>query len=285
MYKIDGYKFGPKGNWRRWQWNRIVERLSVAPRDALVLYLPGKDDLDRREAIRRGFRVENLIAIDTNNEVIDKMRKNGNIAIRSKLSRVALAWSGEPSIDVIVADYCCGMETEVADLQLALITSSGISSNVVVSANLQRGRDKVRQAAKSVMECFGVDLNKEFGKHRGVHFMLSIRMMLDFMVHGGNPCKIGIIDKIEEDRISLSNKYWEFIMSKKPVFNSYRSNSGKNLFFDSLVFNFIITRESRKILSRTLNEEILKPYAAKISAAKAIRTRRANGTLPMASSW
>lgn len=29
---LDNYKFGRKNNWRRWKWNRIIERLEAHKR-------------------------------------------------------------------------------------------------------------------------------------------------------------------------------------------------------------------------------------------------------------
>ena len=42
---MESYKFGNKNNWRRWQWNKIMERLNKPPKDAVVVYLIGPCDI------------------------------------------------------------------------------------------------------------------------------------------------------------------------------------------------------------------------------------------------
>jgi hypothetical protein len=74
------YKFGTKANWRRWQWNRIVERLAVPVRDAVVVYLAGPEDLDRPVALSKGFRPDNLIAVDRDGDVVKQLRMNGTLS-------------------------------------------------------------------------------------------------------------------------------------------------------------------------------------------------------------
>lgn len=61
---IENYNFDEKNKWRIWNWNRIRERLTCKPRDALVLYLAGPQDLDRAVAMRKGFDPLNMIAVE-----------------------------------------------------------------------------------------------------------------------------------------------------------------------------------------------------------------------------
>ena len=44
----ENYKFGRKNNWRRWAWNKAKDRLSVPVKDAVVLYLPSKQNIDQK---------------------------------------------------------------------------------------------------------------------------------------------------------------------------------------------------------------------------------------------
>lgn len=133
------YKNGSKNHWRRTMWNVLSERVQDR-KHATVLYLPGSRDLDRAEALRRGFRPWNLIAVETNNNVVRHLRARGVNTIRGSLIDVVSAWPTSQRLDVIVADLQCGMTT--AALQtIYLWASSTQCANTVLAINLQRGRD------------------------------------------------------------------------------------------------------------------------------------------------
>ena len=53
-HKIN-YDFGAKNNWRRWAWNRAKERISVKPKDAIVLYLPAKENFGYESCYSKRF--------------------------------------------------------------------------------------------------------------------------------------------------------------------------------------------------------------------------------------
>lgn len=115
--KIDGYKFGDKNNWRRWVWNRICERLTKPRRDAVVVYLPGKEDLDRKVAVERGFSPYNLIAVDRSPSVVSIMKAKGALCIEGNLIDVLQCFKNtNVRVDVVLADLCCGLVDDVNDL-------------------------------------------------------------------------------------------------------------------------------------------------------------------------
>jgi hypothetical protein len=141
---LDDYRNGRKNNWRGWQWNRIVERLSVPVEDATVLYLCGPDDVDREKALARGFRNENLIAVDVVEEYIGRIRSTGGLGIRHNLHDLLWAWPQDWPLHVVIADYCAGITRETSRLKNILALGPAISQpgvTTVVCANFQRGRD------------------------------------------------------------------------------------------------------------------------------------------------
>jgi hypothetical protein len=146
LRKICGYKNGQKNNWRKWQWNRIVERLESIGRprkETVVLCLAGMEDLDRREAIRRGFRSDNLIAIDLSSDVVKTLRGKGGIASLVDLNDAISVWRPPPTIDVLVADFCGGFsEKSGMGLINSLIANPlCFSSEAIIAVNMLRGRD------------------------------------------------------------------------------------------------------------------------------------------------
>lgn len=149
------YQNDQKNDWRVWQWDRIVDGINVPVGDALVLYLPGEQDLDRTEALKRGFRSENLIGVDRSADVVQLHRGKG--VFQGELSDVLSAW-GDPTFDVICADLCCGLGSESDELIKLVASSKSISGNAVISVNLQRGRDDISMVKLT---------QKNYGDQRG----------------------------------------------------------------------------------------------------------------------
>lgn len=227
-----GYSLPRKNHWRRWQWNRIVERLSMLrtkPRDAVVLYLAGQEDLDRKEALLRGFKPHNLIAVESDTETVRALRGKGVNVINAPLHEVALAW---PEVHVIVADLCCGFDIRALRLVYAL-THAITAKRTVLSVNLQRGRDPYLIKQQRIAES---ELGTAFPTlHRGKVFLEAINY--------------GFGD----------NKRRVFSMCT----NSYRSKG--SLYFDSgvAVLDRCVPLEPRSPATA---------IARKVAAAKAIRT-------------
>jgi hypothetical protein len=143
--KVDGYKFGTKNNWRRWLWNRVSDRLTGRRKDALILYLPGMEDLDRPIAINHGFSPNNLIAVDRNKDVVENMKSKGALCINGNfLDVVKCFMKTKVKIDAVIADYCCGLTEDVqaaAAWWTPEIMRHIMNNNGVIAINLMRGRD------------------------------------------------------------------------------------------------------------------------------------------------
>jgi hypothetical protein len=134
------YDFGAKRQWRRWLWNRVVERISCKPRDATVLYLSAREDHDRVVAKTHGFRDENLIAIDMDRGVVEDLRETGALAIAARIEEVLCQWNPKRNVHVVILDLCCGLEQNLfRRIYRGLLNPA--FEDAVVAINVMRGRE------------------------------------------------------------------------------------------------------------------------------------------------
>lgn len=149
------YDFGNKNQWRRWKWNRIHELLTasgVKPRDAVVLYLAGKENLDVEVAQRHGFRQCNMIACDTNKDVVSQLRARGVICVNMDIFEAAKQWGDNPKIDVIDADLCRGLMG--GEMLHATTLPFGVGlGGCVLSINMLKGRDSASNRVRYLLAC------------------------------------------------------------------------------------------------------------------------------------
>ena len=140
---VKNYKFGTKNNWRRQLWNHIVallKEMHVKPGDAKVLYLAGRDDLDRVEAKRRGFKDWNLFAVENDVRTLRALRDKGVIAIRGDFSEVLYCWPQH--LDVVIADFCCGYHKKTVMKFIEAVLHSRGTPRSILALNMLRGRDR-----------------------------------------------------------------------------------------------------------------------------------------------
>lgn len=238
------YSAGSKTTWRGWQWNRIVERLAVEPKDATVIYLCGPDDLDARWAMKRGFLRENLIAVDLSEENIRRVRSGGGLGVCADLSDILLAWPADWPIDVIIADFCGGLAGSAVEFLLSLIcspVSSRPQYGITLSVNMQRGRDADSNDYRSMIAgswdifrdqlsgLLGMDFTGIHPKHRGWAFFnlavsrgvfhawpedMSPSMQAKF-VDASQWC-MGFMDPAFESYSSTGRTYFDSVVLKWP---------------------------------------------------------------------
>lgn len=218
MSGLEHYRNGQKRNWRGWQWNRIVERLTVPVEEATVLYLCGPEDLDREKALARGFLNENLIAVDVDEKNVQRVRSRGGIGITGNLLSMLWSWPSDWPVDVVVADFCAGFDNTAIGLMYALFFSEAVSAEwprlTVLSVNLQRGRDPQTNKFRDAIR----DLSDEDWplKHRGFQFYsMAINSIHQWL---GLPEDADVGDKVAA-----------------PAGNSYRSN---RVVMDSVVMRW-----------------------------------------------
>lgn len=159
MIGLDSYQNGTKETWRGWQWNQIAKRLCgpkpLGPaaarerlRDKVAVYLVGPNDIDRDVAVRKGFRTENLIAVDVDRERVTGTREKGGLAIAGDLTHVIAAWPINRQVDAVVADFCSGFDVGFMRFAHAICMAPFLRHGAVVSINLLRGRDALNQTVR-----------------------------------------------------------------------------------------------------------------------------------------
>ena len=149
------YKNGQKNHWRRTMWNAVSTLLhpEIPKRDAIVIYLPGSTDLDREEAVRRGFNDANLIAVERDEAVARHLRRAGRTVINAELDDVLANWPIDRPIGAVIADMQCGLERNLIPL-LAVLAMAHPLRFAAVALNLQRGRERgdFRAHAQALIE-------------------------------------------------------------------------------------------------------------------------------------
>jgi hypothetical protein len=282
------YESGRKKSWRPWKWNRYVERLSEMgkkPKDAIVLYLPGpiekkgdpkgkNFDPDRKIAIRKGFKNNNLIAINSDSKIITEVRNRGGYAVCGDLFEIVKYWIGEPQVDIIDADLCQGFDYKLIQLCITILTSAGISKEAIIGLNIFRGRDSYGKWLRELTE-------KHIGwniKNRAELFycaLLSFSSKLKLYESRFNGVKT-LWEWLEtpirnEYENKLYNNYTKIMQWKiNPLYYSYRSENSKT-YMDTIIFNRPI-----KIKIPHLKDESNNHIRMKIAAIKAWRTIRMN---------
>jgi hypothetical protein len=250
MKGLEAYKAGQKKNWRGWLWNRATERLTTPVENAVVLYLAGPEDHDRQKAIARGYRNENVIAVDIDADNIERVRRAGGIGICANLTSVLLAWPEDWPIHAILGDFCGGLAGPAADFAMALWACEGMRPGTVVAVNLQRGRDAVSNEVRSLLSRIG------YGKHRGKAFM---GMMLGY---------IRVFEKngaITRQQRELGERFIEH----KAAYNSYTSTG--RTWFDTVVFKWPgVLGKGCGVDDDELDAEV----ARKVAALRAVRTMK-----------
>lgn len=289
------YKFGQKNNWRRRVWNEIARRVADR-RNALVLYLAGEQDLDRKVAVEHGFRPNNMIIVEKDKRVAACLRAEGKVVLNMSLNDALYAWPNEsPEVAVVYADLCCGLQPDVGALDDVMGEKPSFFGAVAL-VNMLRGRDAASNDARQVGARF---LPDEWQKHRGcLMLVLEALTMLSVNKYGNEytygtktpwldssrelvPLHLGPFDAKD---MHMFGQLWK-TLCVLPL--SY--NSGKNI-MDSIVYQGVFSKDP------ALAREIFKKQSAartwptddsmrhQIRAALAVRTMRTSGRLAHAPS-
>lgn len=241
------YKFGNKNNWRRWVWNRIIERLTVPTKDAVVLYLAGEDNIDREIALSHGFKPDNLIAIEKDKTIVNHLRRNGQLCVQGDIIDILRAWPHNKLISVIIADFCCGLEKRIMEYFTTAFLQSPHTRTSIFAINLLRGRDpstnQLRESwTRNRLDNMMWETSTINRKHRGVMVTTEYATVLLSVVFG----KIVFISegKLQYNKETTMQGEWIEYYNKhhkglwkvmQPAFNSYKSVSGQ--IFDSAIWS------------------------------------------------
>lgn len=273
------YKNGAKNHWRRNIWNRIVERLAVPARDAVVLYLAGASDLDRSVALSKGFRDANLIAVDRDMSKVSFLRRRGNLCLKGDFFDVVRSVS--IPVHVIHADMCGGLSNNMRD-HVALWACLPNTKNAVVCANMCRGHDAQSNEWRNFLRANNPDRNDADFKHRGkllhTHSLMIAALMLADAIKVENG-KLAFSPKPgfeDVQKLIYENACVQYEHVTQAWTHSYRSG---NLYFDSVVYvlphrNDEFDGDWHKSAQKLLG---ISSLARNVAAILAHRTRRLQG--------
>ena len=283
------YAYPSKAHWRRWLMNRIVERLSVPPRDALVLYLAGPQDLDRPELLRRGFRQDNLIAVERDTAVVEQLRSRGVLTIRGDIWDVVEVWPKTLPLHAVLADLVGGMgKKEWAAFRV--LAGPCVERPPVFAVNMLRGRDPQGNAVReSYIKRWPV-LDAVVKTHRGRQLLAASYMGWLFEIAalallGPEQFNKRIDDSSLVAAILAHPEFTEARMVALereaadlldrwmwPAVSSYRSTAG-NQWFDSLILGWL-GAFPLKFVAPPADFEGAGDTKRRIAAVLAHRTRR-----------
>jgi len=243
MQGLADYRNNTKETWRNWAWNRAIElqpelrdrrrRTPANIRRVLAnktaIYLVGPEDLDRQVAIAKGFRNENLIAIDVEKENIARVRKAGGIGVCCDIADAILAWQQE-QIDIVMADFCGGISTNLWRLLHSMIISQNVGGHSVLCVNMLRGRDgqsnQLREDLWNYLQSMNPQIRKcclgNNGKDRA---KILFAILLDLYAYMLRRCGC-----TEREVVKIGMRY----VKCRSIYH-YRANGQSMAWFDSLV--------------------------------------------------
>lgn len=253
---MDTYKFGTKNNWRRQIWNELSKRTS---KDAIILYLSGREDLDRPVAVAHGFKPWNLIAVDKDESVVNDLRSQGKLAIKGNLEDVLKSWKNSTVVpQIILADFTSGLTDDAMATIASTVNLTDLTEKqIIICANLLRGR-KESSIRATLSELFSKETeDKKISHHRG---FILFHTIVEIIGNGW-----GYLPRLTAQEID------RMFTIMNPRFYSYKSIAGSQHFDSSLFtwptrYEFKGTRPDGKLTKE-------------IAACLAVRTMRKNGTL------
>jgi hypothetical protein len=274
------YDFGQKRHWRRWIWNRIAEKVEDR-KNAICIYLPGKNDYDRPVALERGFEGHNLIGIEKDGDVVKKLRSSGTLAIDADFLDVMTVLALRKRLGVIFGDFCGGV-FPVTARKLHSAFCSPYMKKSVFAFNLMRGRDRGDECGEVWRRYINIQ-SCDIRMHRGCILLMNTLLLMSSSLAKQFPDQI---DGTDSGLIKMSSALFNAV---EPNYTSYKSG---NKYFDSIVFYHPMRldgqdqEEHEKWYSNAVNQSLKntplkskeKKYLARtsraIAAVMAHRTRR-----------
>jgi hypothetical protein len=308
---VKDYGSGEKKAWREWQWSRIADLFwdhSTPTSDALVVGLFGVDGRDLEIAGRKGFRRENMIAVEREPQAVISLRNQGITTIKGDLNDVLSGWNtrGRP-IDVVLADFCGGATWEnTGAFCRRLMRCVQIGS--IVSVNLQRGREHLHdiQSIRTFQEQWFDEearnrwnstwsqladhhgsarrpflIEEGMDKHRGVYFyaqwVTALRETYANEKLVWKDRETGErIDSSPDERVAFATT--RSAMYGDPAYSTYRSFGKERksaLYFDSVVFRVPLDPRGPSKMYRAGNKTIQRKCTAALALVSRKRKERA----------
>ena len=263
------YKNGRKNNWRRYCFNECISRVHDK-KNALCIYLPGKNDLDRAVALEKGVNRLNLIAVDRDEENVKRIRESGGLAINGTLQSALASWPDDWLPDIILADFQCGMEPSIALFRDILFRR--MKEGCVVLVNLQRGRDTYSDLANQWTDVIHGNINalkmRSKACHRGIAFVGDFAATIT-----------GLAEMSKNHRVNGGELFLHLQKKMNPCFPAPYISSKNTM--DSVIFtNPLRPLYSRSEYKKHVTHKIsVEDLSSQISAIRAVRTMRITGRL------
>lgn len=256
--EFDGCGGHAKDSWRNWQWNQLRERVTVHPRDAIVLYLAEPDNADYSAAIKRGFSSNNLIAVTIDPKICEMLRASGQLCIYGDIFQVIRAWPIDLPISAVVFDFYCALEKKVSEGLLPICFHASMQ-RAVVSLNCLRGREHTNKNVRLLFDSIEKRIpDNPWLKHRGFQFWAI------FVTNYYRWVRPGIDFATFEEALTTITQ---------PKYNHYPSEKG-NQKFDSIILSS--PARNVEVAGGFWKREFAKiEMVRQVAAVLAHRTRRA----------
>jgi hypothetical protein len=213
------YKFRTKDHWRRTMWKGIKARLLVPTKDAVVLYMPGPENLDMPVAVGLGFRKDNLIGVDRSEEISKQLRKTGQLCIHGDFWTVVDSWSKTTPLHVLFPDFTGPLVNDTYRGTLNAMSchsqKTGPAGLHVLAANVLAGREVIDK-----FEVFGGV--RPCGSNRWEIFIF------DYFFR-----TLQILEQLKLGRDIATGIMQKKIADMSPSYMSYTSHTGQR--FDSII--------------------------------------------------
>lgn len=257
----ESYAYENKRQWRREVWDAVAKRVSN-PSTARVVYLAGPENFDAWEALKRGFKSQNMIAVERDSEAAKVLRKNiDQPVVGGDFWDVVMALAITEKVDVVIADFISGLTDSILFKGAAAMTMPNLQG-AVVAMNLQRGRENP--------------------KHKHAYSLVKQRKLEDWDEHRGKLALFGMANLHAhylceqnnwafEEQVRLVDQQF-FDWWRESARGSYKSESGR-LTFDTVIFQNRSLCQSGAVTVDQWKRELSNSLRA-IAAARAVRTAR-----------
>ncbi|MGH3430839.1 MAG: hypothetical protein ACRD3Q_03515 [Terriglobales bacterium] len=258
----DERDYREKNQWRRWVWNRIAERLTHPAYQSTAIYLAGVSNLDRPEAIRRGFQTKHLIAVDANPNKVTAIRARGELCICGDILDIAFNYGCR--VDALHLDFCCGLELGVLQ-KIGMAMAHPDMRACVFSLNFLRGRDPSSAALRESIAGNG-RCPDVLSKHRGylaLHALTAVTFLDVF--RGASAAFKGYAETLIND--AANAEAYSYRSSTHQTFDTVVFTNPLGAFLDSDDYG----HELRAVLRTVYGSRKIR---SRIAAHKANATRR-----------
>lgn len=139
MQPKDSYSSATKNKYREAVWDYFAKSLNVDK--AVVLFFPGRDGLEIPVAMKRGFKEENLIAIDTDDGVFTQQWAQEYPRIKKINASLGNTNKFETRIDAANLDFCGNISSLMVKELRRFSESDSLQDDALVAITVLRGRE------------------------------------------------------------------------------------------------------------------------------------------------